>query len=135
MSSSKVLVAQNQETRVIPIERHTTVVLPGMPPDTKVLPVDRRKAVLVKPNLRSVILATNAGTPGASGIGADAHFVFTQAEPSSKWTIKHNLEKFPSVTVFNSANEQVEGEVKHLSNKELTVEFPSGGFSGVAYMN
>lgn len=110
-------------------------ILIANPTRPKVLPIDRRKALLITPNRTPTVVVANAGTPGPSGIAADAHFVFTQGEPSSKWTIKHNLEKFPSVTVFNSANEQVEGEVKHLSNKELTVEFPSGGFSGVAYLN
>jgi hypothetical protein len=100
----------------------------------KVLPITLRKAVLAIPNRRSAIVITNAGTPGASGTGGDAHFVFTQGSPSTKWTIKHSLKKFPSVVVQDSANDEVEGDIEYLSNEELIVTF-SSAFSGVAYLN
>ena len=64
----------------------------------------------------------------------DKNFVFTQGTPASTWTITHNLNKFPSVSVVNSANEVVYGEIDYIDVNSLTVTF-NGGFSGKAYLN
>jgi len=50
------------------------------------------------------------------------------------WEIIHNLEKYPSVTVIDSANTIVEGEVTYIDLNTLNVNF-SAGFSGTAYLN
>jgi len=67
-------------------------------------------------------------------ISADKNFVFSQGTPASTWTITHNLNKFPSVSVVNSANEVVYGEIDYTNVNSLTVTF-NGGFSGKAYLN
>jgi len=64
----------------------------------------------------------------------DKAFVFTQSSAASTWTINHNMEKFPSVTVVDSANNYVVGEVTYTNNNSLTVSF-SATFSGKAYLN
>ena len=61
-------------------------------------------------------------------------YVYTQGAPSSSWNITHNMNKYPSVTVIDSGNNAVEGEVIYNSLNSLTVNF-SGGFSGKAYIN
>lgn len=73
------------------------------------------------------------GPPGPEGVG-DLHYVFTEGAPSEVWTIKHELGKFPSVTVIDTAEDAVEGAVVYLGNKELTITF-SAPVSGVAYLN
>lgn len=61
-------------------------------------------------------------------------YVYTKAIPSATWIITHNLGKNPSVTVVDSADNLVEGDVVYDSNNQITVTF-SGGFSGKAYLN
>ena len=61
-------------------------------------------------------------------------FVFTQAIPSATWSITHNLGKFPSVTVVDSAGSTVEGGIQYISNNEIEITFV-GAFSGKAYLN
>jgi len=60
--------------------------------------------------------------------------VFTQGSAASTWTIAHNLEKFPSVTVVDSANNVVVGHITYTNTNSLTVSF-SSSFSGKAYIN
>jgi hypothetical protein len=72
------------------------------------------------------------GPPGRSG--ASVTYVFTQASPSALWTIAHNLDNYPSVTVTDSTEREVEGDVQYQDANTLTVGF-SAPFSGVAYLN
>jgi len=65
---------------------------------------------------------------------ADKNYLHDQGISSTVWTITHNLNKFPSVTVKDSAGEEVEGEVHHVSVNQLTITF-SASFSGVATLN
>ena len=64
----------------------------------------------------------------------DKTFVFTQGTAASTWTVNHNLEKFPSVMVVDSANNVVIGDITYTNNNSLTVSF-SSTFSGKAYIN
>lgn len=61
-------------------------------------------------------------------------YTFTQLTPISVWLITHNLNKKPSVTIVDSANSVVVGEISYLDNNSLLVSF-SSGFSGQAYLN
>ena len=61
-------------------------------------------------------------------------FTFCQDAPLSVWTITHNLGKFPSVTVVDSGNSTVIGDVDYTNSNILTVTFASA-FSGCAYLN
>ena len=69
--------------------------------------------------------------------GGDKHFVFdthVQSNPAKIWNITHNLEKFPSVTVVDSGEEVVYGNVEYISNNEVKITF-TASFSGKAYLN
>lgn len=69
---------------------------------------------------------------------SDKTFVFTQGVPSTTWTIQHNLGKFPSVGVVDTASvangQLYYGDVKYIDSNNLTVTFASQ-FSGKAYLN
>lgn len=67
-------------------------------------------------------------------IGGDKNFVFTQSSASSTWTVSHNLNKFPSVSVVDSAGTAVIGNVTYNSTSQITLTF-SASFSGKAYLN
>lgn len=64
----------------------------------------------------------------------DAHQVYTPPSASDTWAITHNMNKFPSVTVVDSAGDEVEGNVNHISVNQLVITF-SAAFSGRAYLN
>jgi hypothetical protein len=64
----------------------------------------------------------------------DKHVVFTQASPSATWSVNHSLNKFPSVTVVDSAGTQVIGDVQHIDSNNITITFINQ-FSGKAYIN
>ena len=65
---------------------------------------------------------------------ADKTFVFEQALPSTTWVVNHNLNKFPAVSVVDSANTTVEGGIQYNNQNTLTLTF-SASFSGKAYLN
>jgi hypothetical protein len=79
--------------------------------------------------------STSVITIAATGISVnDKFFTFTQASASATWAIQHNLEKFPSVTVIDSANDVVYGNTTYIDENNLTINF-SAPFSGKAYLN
>lgn len=65
---------------------------------------------------------------------SDLHFEHDQSTPSSSWSINHSLSKFPSVTIVDTSGNEVEGDVQHTDNNNLTISF-SASFSGKAYLN
>lgn len=64
----------------------------------------------------------------------DANFVHNQTLASATWIVDHNLGKLPSVTIIDSANDEVFGEVKHDTINKATISF-SAAFSGKAFFN
>ena len=69
----------------------------------------------------------------------DITYTHNQSNTSDTWVITHNLHRFPSVTVVDSADTIVQGTVVYNSNKQLTITFFSGSsalaFQGKAYLN
>ena len=65
---------------------------------------------------------------------SDKTFIFTQNAASNTWSVTHNLDKFPSVSVVDSAKSAVLGSVDYINKNELIITF-SAPFSGYAYMN
>jgi|TARA_B110000503_G_scaffold39086_1_gene64349 hypothetical protein len=61
-------------------------------------------------------------------------FTFTQGVPATTWNITHNLNKFPSITVIDTANTVVTGEYTYIDTNNVTLTF-SAGFAGKAYLN
>lgn len=66
--------------------------------------------------------------------GDDKNFIFTQAVPSSTWTINHGLNKNPSVSVVNNNNILIYGDTTYIDKNNLIISF-SAGFSGKAFLN
>jgi hypothetical protein len=61
-------------------------------------------------------------------------YVFTQSTPATTWTINHDLGKYPSVNIVDSANDEVIGEVNYTSTSQIVIRF-SAAFSGKAFLN
>lgn len=86
-----------------------------------------------KPKINGITLEGNISSSDL-GIDADKSYVYAQNIPSSTWDITHNMGKYPSVTVIDSAGSVVIGEVTYKSTSQLAVTFTSS-FSGKAYLN
>lgn len=71
-------------------------------------------------------------TPAVTG--ADLNFEYAQLTAASTWVVAHYLGKRPSVTVIDSAGDEVEGYVVYDSADQLTLTF-SAAFAGTAYLN
>tara|TARA_R110002012_G_scaffold316329_1_gene531148 strand:- start:540 stop:911 length:372 start_codon:yes stop_codon:yes gene_type:complete len=65
---------------------------------------------------------------------APATYTHTQAGASTTWTINHNLNKKPSVTLVTSTEAVIIGDVFYNSDDQLTVTI-SHANSGKAYLN
>jgi hypothetical protein len=68
------------------------------------------------------------------GETVDKNFVYTQNVASNTWVVTHNLNKFPSVSVVDSANTLVNGQVEYNSINEVTISFRAA-FTGKAFFN
>ena len=88
------------------------------------------------------IIVTAPGPQGASGadgvqsseIADLVSYRHIQNVLSTVWTVNHNLNFYPNVTVYNSANAMVEGAVNHINPVSLTITF-SDPISGKAYIS
>lgn len=69
-----------------------------------------------------------------SGGGSDKFFEFSQTVPSSRWEIEHQLDKFPSVTIVDSAGSVVVGDIEYIDSDNVVITFQSA-FAGKAYLN
>jgi hypothetical protein len=79
------------------------------------------------------------GPGGVDGVQADdvvalVSYRHTQNTQLTTWTINHNLNFYPNVTVFNSAGDQVEGHIVHTDETSLTITF-SSAMSGKAHLS
>ena len=61
-------------------------------------------------------------------------YTHTQGQTSSTWEIEHNLGFYPSVNVFMSSGDVVEGAIEHQDTNTLTITF-SVAISGTAYLS
>lgn len=81
-----------------------------------------------------------AGPPGAAGASGPpgppggSSYTHTQAVPAADWAISHNLARYPSVTVIDSAGSTVIGDVEYLTNNAIAIHF-AAAFGGAAYLN
>ena len=67
-------------------------------------------------------------------LNADKTFVFEQGIASDTWEITHNLNKYPSVTVVDSAGNEVIAEVVYTDTNNCVVTM-TAAFKGKAYLN
>lgn len=60
--------------------------------------------------------------------------IHDQSNPADTWIVNHDLNKFPSVTITDTANSEIIGEVVYNNANTLTLYF-SAAFSGKAFLN
>lgn len=61
-------------------------------------------------------------------------YKYVQTTPSKVWNIKHNMDKFPSVTIVSVSGHEVTADVIYISNKEIEIRF-SFEYMGEVYLN
>ena len=86
-----------------------------------------------KPKINNVTLEGNK-TSSELGLTGDKDFTYIKSTPDSVWEITHNLDKYPSVTVVDSAGSVVMGDITYTSKSAIKITF-SAAFSGKAYLN
>ena len=86
-----------------------------------------------KPKINNVTLEGNK-TSSELGLTGDKHFTYIKSTPDSVWEITHDLDKYPSVTVVDSAGSVVMGDITYTSKSAIKITF-SAAFSGKAYLN
>ena len=62
------------------------------------------------------------------------NYVHDQQVASNTWVVIHELDKFPSVSIVNTANQAVVGDITYNTLNQLTITFTSQ-ISGKAYIN
>ena len=71
---------------------------------------------------------------GGGGSETPETFVYIQSTPSREWVVQHNLDKFPSVTVVDSAGTIVVGEYTYIDTNTVKCTF-SSAFAGKCILN
>lgn len=94
---------------------------------------DDVRTLVVDSEQVSVVSAVEQGPQGAPGTSGDLHFV-QQFTSLATVPCNHQLGKKPAVTVIDSAGDEVEGEVEHVSINDLVVRF-SAATSGQVILN
>ena len=61
-------------------------------------------------------------------------YIYEQDVAANIWEINHNMGKFPSVTVVDSAGSVVIGAIEYIDINNLKITF-NGAFGGKAYLN
>ena len=93
------------------------------------------KNIRLENPIHPVNLTLAEGLAVINGTGtADVKYVYDQSSASNSWVITHNLNKYCSVTVVDSNNDVVIGEIHYNSANQLTLTF-TAAFSGKAYLN
>ena len=80
------------------------------------------------------VFFTAAEKAAALKIIATSNYEHTQLIASDNWIVVHFLDKKPAVTVVDSADTVVVGEIIYLNNDTVELRF-NGQFSGKAYFN
>lgn len=89
-------------------------------------------SILDKPNFATV--ATTGSYSDLINKPIDK-YVHVQTTPSTTWTITHNMNKYPSITVVDSGGNEVKGANRYVDENTIEIKFSPYGFSGKAYLN
>lgn len=92
---------------------------------------DVRVIAVENPNI--IVLGTSGpqGIPGETQVVAQ---VFVQGTPQNTWTINHDLDFVPNITVVDTAGSVVEGDYSYPDENTIIATF-IGAFAGKAYLS
>lgn len=104
---------------------------------TSIVKVGQKSVVLSPDPTRTVVQVGDIGLSGPTGPAglSGGSYAHTQSSPSATWTIVHGLGYYPGgVSVVDSGGTKVYGDVNHLTENSLVINF-SSAFSGKAYIS
>ena len=114
--------------------RHSFVSLIADDPDPTVIrPSNWNENHIVQ----GLVTSINGIEPDVSGaVTLPTQYHHVQASAAATWTIVHNLGKYPSIVVIDSAGTRylVEGDAEFPNENTVILHF-SAGFAGDAYLN
>lgn len=84
--------------------------------------------------VEDIIYIPGFGASSGGGSSQAVSYVHNQGSASNTWTITHNLNFYPNVTIQDSGGTIVEGEIAYTTRNTLTATF-SAAFSGKAYLS
>lgn len=90
-------------------------------------------SLINKPSINGVVLEGDKTTKELK-IDCDKTYYHIQSTASDTWVIVHGLNKYPSVSVINSAGDEVIGDIIYNDINQVTIKF-KGGFKGSATLN
>lgn len=130
-TTSQVVVIENTSPGVVQVIRTTPEIAATTVQATRPI-----APLLTKPNVTKGDKGDkgDTGLTGVAGADGDINYTHNQSVPSTVWTINHNLSKYPSVSIVDSAGSLVIGDVLYITPSTVTVTF-SSGFSGKAFLN
>lgn len=103
--------------------------------------VSENTSFIVKESVDTVLVDSGnvgeivrTGVLGPISAGSDKYYRHDQSTASDTWTITHPLDKYPSITIVDSAGDEVEGAVNYVGLTTIVVSF-SAAFSGSAFLN
>ena len=67
-------------------------------------------------------------------MGGDRNFIYRQDTAQATWEITHDLNKYPSVSIVDSTNNVVFGDIEYIDLNHVKIYF-SGAFAGKAFLN
>ena len=82
----------------------------------------------------SYVCVDNSAGAAVWKITSLTSYIHNQVTSQSTWNINHNLNKYPSVSVVDSGQTLVYGDVEYIDLNNCTITFKSG-FGGKAYLN
>jgi hypothetical protein len=53
----------------------------------------------------------------------DKNFVFEQDTPLQEWIVTHNMNKYPAVTILDTNEKEIIGEIEYIDENSLAVRF------------
>lgn len=58
-----------------------------------------------------------------SKLDFDLSYIHIQSTSLSTWNITHTLDKYTNVTIYDSFDNVIEGEINYISNSQLQIKF------------
>lgn len=90
--------------------------------------------IIAEANFEFASKETNEVSFEVSPAVGDLTYVHYQDVPQKVWTVVHNLNKYPSVTVVTSAGDVVMADINYKDNTTIIINF-SAELAGRAFLN
>jgi len=101
--------------------------------DSNLSPTDGQVIIYDQASQKWIAADLPSGGGGSTGID-DKHYIHNQASASTTWSVTHNLNKKPGVSVVDTSGNVIEGAIKYTNLNSLIIKF-NASFSGEAYLN